>query len=68
MHIVQKDNERLRNQLVELKIKRKQREREEKEITEPPKRELKKDHRLIPGTIQMYNITSNNTGNFQNCK
>lgn len=49
VHIVQKDNDRLRNQLLELKVKRKERERVEREITEPPKRELKKDHRLIPG-------------------
>ncbi|WAR19798.1 CLHC1-like protein [Mya arenaria] len=37
-----------RNQLLELKVKRKEREKQEREITEPPKRELKKDHRLIP--------------------
>ncbi|XP_052766378.1 clathrin heavy chain linker domain-containing protein 1-like isoform X2 [Mya arenaria] len=49
VNIVQKDNERLRNQLLELKVKRKEREKQEREITEPPKRELKKDHRLIPG-------------------
>ncbi|XP_060559629.1 clathrin heavy chain linker domain-containing protein 1-like [Ruditapes philippinarum] len=49
VNIVKKDNERLHNQLIELKVKRMEREKQEKEITEPPKRELKKDHRLIPG-------------------
>ena len=47
--MVKKDNDRLRSQLLELKVRRKEREKQEREITEPPKRELKKDHRLIPG-------------------
>jgi len=47
--VVKKDNDRLRSQLLELKVRRKEREKQEREITEPPKRELKKDHRLIPG-------------------
>jgi hypothetical protein len=52
---VKKDNERLHNQLIELKVKRMEREKQEKEITEPPKRELKKDHRLIPGEYMCTN-------------
>ncbi|KAL5008618.1 hypothetical protein ScPMuIL_014199 [Solemya velum] len=47
--VIQKDNERLQSRLAELKLERKRREQQEKEISEPPKRELKKDHRLIPG-------------------
>ena len=43
------DNEKLNKRLLELKLKRSDMEKKEKEITEPPKRELKKDHRLIPG-------------------
>ncbi|XP_053374865.1 clathrin heavy chain linker domain-containing protein 1-like isoform X2 [Mercenaria mercenaria] len=49
VNIVKKDNERLHNQLIELKVRRMEKEKKEKEITEPPKREMKKDHRLIPG-------------------
>lgn len=48
-NIVKADNERLNKRLLELKMKRAELEKKEKEITEPPKRELKKDHRLIPG-------------------
>lgn len=51
---MKKDNERLRNQLIELKVKRMEREKKEREITEPPKRELKKDHRLIPGIPSLF--------------
>ncbi|KAK3591625.1 hypothetical protein CHS0354_013809 [Potamilus streckersoni] len=47
--IVKKDNERLQRQLEELRRKRSEKEKQEKQITEPPKRELKKDNRLLPG-------------------
>lgn len=47
--VVKGDNDRLNKRLLELKLKRSDLEKKEKEITEPPKRELKKDHRLIPG-------------------
>ena len=49
VNIVKRDNERLQERLLQLKVKRQEREKQEREITEPPKRELKKDHRLIPG-------------------
>ena len=49
--VVKKDNEKLTKRLLELKMKRSDLEQKEKEITEPPKRELKKDHRLIPGRL-----------------
>ncbi|XP_062620292.1 clathrin heavy chain linker domain-containing protein 1-like [Saccostrea cucullata] len=47
--IIEKDNEKLEQQLQELKSKRQKREELEREVAEPPKRELKKDRRLIPG-------------------
>ena len=50
--VVKGDNDRLNKRLLELKMKRSDLEKKEKEITEPPKRELKKDHRLIPGLIK----------------
>ena len=52
--MVKGDNERLSKRLYELKLKRTDLEKKEKEITEPPKRELKKDHRLIPGEIAFH--------------
>lgn len=50
-NIIKTHNERLTKRLLELKMKRSELEKKEKEITEPPKRELKKDHRLIPGNL-----------------
>ncbi|XP_052057904.1 clathrin heavy chain linker domain-containing protein 1-like [Mytilus californianus] len=47
--VIQKDNERLQKELNELQQKRKEREELDREVTEPPKRELKKDSRMIPG-------------------
>ena len=37
-----------------MKAKRQEMEELEREVTEPPKRELKKDHRLIPGSLFYY--------------
>ena len=51
--VVKGDNERLNKRLLELKLKRSDMEKKEKEITEPPKREFKKDHRLIPGEFNL---------------
>lgn len=47
--MIQKDNDRLQKELNELQQKRKEREELDREVTEPPKRELKKDSRMIPG-------------------
>ncbi|XP_063429604.1 clathrin heavy chain linker domain-containing protein 1-like isoform X2 [Mytilus trossulus] len=47
--VIQKDNDRLQKELNELQQKRKEREELDREVTEPPKRELKKDSRMIPG-------------------
>ena len=47
--IIEKDNEKLQQQLQELRSKRQRKEELEREVAEPPKRELKKDRRLIPG-------------------
>ncbi|XP_048734570.2 clathrin heavy chain linker domain-containing protein 1-like [Ostrea edulis] len=47
--IIEKDNEKLQQQLQDLRSKRQKREELEREVAEPPKRELKKDRRLIPG-------------------
>ncbi|XP_033734726.1 clathrin heavy chain linker domain-containing protein 1-like isoform X1 [Pecten maximus] len=47
--VIEKDNDRLQKQLLNLKAKRKEQEEFERQVTEPPKREFKKDHRLIPG-------------------
>lgn len=49
LNIVKKDNKQLQTQLAALKQQHMEREKQERETTEPPKRELKKDHRLIPG-------------------
>jgi SMC interacting uncharacterized protein involved in chromosome segregation len=49
--IIQKDNDRLQTELNEVQRKRKEWEELEREVTEPPKRELKKDSRMIPGKI-----------------
>lgn len=47
--IIEKDNDKLQQQLQDLRSKRQRREELEREVAEPPKRELKKDRRLIPG-------------------
>ncbi|XP_021366978.1 clathrin heavy chain linker domain-containing protein 1-like isoform X2 [Mizuhopecten yessoensis] len=47
--VIERDNDRLQKQLLNLKAKRKEQEEFERQVTEPPKREFKKDHRLIPG-------------------
>ena len=58
--VIQKDNDRLEKELNELQKKRKEREELEREVTEPPKRELKKDSRMIPGEkIKSGNVAMN---------
>ncbi|KAK3092772.1 hypothetical protein FSP39_007068 [Pinctada imbricata] len=49
LSVIDKDNDRLTKQLEELKQKRRSHEEQEREEQAPPKRELKKDRRLIPG-------------------
>lgn len=49
--IIEKDNDKLQQQLQDLRSKRQRREELEREVAEPPKRELKKDRRLIPGIV-----------------
>lgn len=49
--IIEKDNDKLQQQLQDLRSKRQRREELEREVAEPPKRELKKDRRLIPGSV-----------------
>ena len=50
---MKKDNERLQKELHELKAERTEREKKP-ETKEPPKRELKKDPRRIPGQRRFY--------------
>ena len=49
LSIIDADNDKLKQQLAELRGAREEREKRAKDIAEPPKQIIKKDRRPIPG-------------------
>lgn len=60
---MRKDNDRIQKELYELKAEHAEREKKP-ETKEPPKRELKKDHRRIPGGVIHFTLYLRLTGHY----
>ena len=56
--VIKNDNERLSEEIRQLRAVRLERERRAKEIAEPPVREIKRDRRHIPGNWLIFLLLS----------